>query len=31
VGDAIEHAIRGNAGLVAEAMMAAPGDTAEEE
>src|SRR6185503_106175 len=31
VGDAIEHAIRENAGLVAEAMMAAPGDIADEE
>jgi recombination protein RecA len=28
VGEAIEHAIRSNAGLVAEAMMAAPGDAA---
>src|SRR6201987_1308881 len=31
VGAAIEHAIRANAGLVAEAMMAAPGDAAAEE
>jgi recombination protein RecA len=31
VGEAIEHAIRANAGLVAEAMMAAPGDAAAEE
>src|SRR5229473_991678 len=31
VGEAIEHAIRANAGLVAEAMMAAPGDAANEE
>jgi recombination protein RecA len=31
VGEAIEHAIRANAGLVAEAMMATPGDAAEEE
>jgi recombination protein RecA len=31
VGEAIEHAIRANAGLVAEAMMAAPGDAASEE
>jgi len=31
VGDAIEHAIRANAGLVAEAMMAAPTDAAAEE
>ena len=28
VGEAIERAIRANAGLVAEAMMAAPGDAA---
>src|SRR5947209_17513498 len=26
VGEAVEHAIRANAGLVAEAMMAAPGE-----
>src|SRR5271156_6491812 len=31
VGEAIEHAIRANAGLVAEAMMAAPGDAAAEQ
>src|SRR3954447_1739638 len=31
VGDLIERAIRGNAGLVADAMMAAPGDMAAEE
>jgi recombination protein RecA len=31
VGEAIEHAIRANAGLVAEAMMATPGDAAAEE
>jgi recombination protein RecA len=31
IGDVIERAIRGNAGLVAEAMMAAPGEIAEEE
>src|SRR6516225_9644520 len=31
VGEAIEHAIRANAGLVAEAMMAAPGDATAEE
>jgi recombination protein RecA len=31
VGDAIEHAIRANAGLVAEAMMAAPSDAAADE
>jgi recombination protein RecA len=31
IGEAIEHAIRANAGLVAEAMMAAPGETAAEE
>ncbi|MGH7116868.1 MAG: recombinase RecA, partial [Stellaceae bacterium] len=31
VGEAIERAIRANAGLVAEAMMAAPGETAAEE
>src|ERR1700751_3377312 len=31
VSEAIEHAIRANAGLVAEAMMAAPGDAAAEE
>jgi len=31
IGDAIEHAIRANAGLVAEAMMAAPTDAAAEE
>jgi len=31
VADQIEHAIRGNAGLVADAMMAAPGDLAAEE
>jgi recombination protein RecA len=31
VGEAIEHAIRANAGFVAEAMMAAPGDAAVEE
>jgi recombination protein RecA len=31
VGEAIEHAIRANAGLVAEAMMAAPGDAPAEE
>jgi recombination protein RecA len=31
VGEAIELAIRANAGLVAEAMMAAPGDVAAEE
>ncbi len=31
VSEAIERAIRANAGLVAEAMMAAPGDTAVEE
>jgi recombination protein RecA len=31
VGEAIERAIRANAGLVAEAMMAAPGETATEE
>jgi recombination protein RecA len=30
VGEAIERAIRANAGLVAEAMMAAPGEAAEE-
>src|ERR1700692_853790 len=30
-GELIERAIRGNAGLVAEAMMAAPGDIAAEE
>src|ERR1700719_848209 len=31
IGEAIEHAIRGNAGRVAEAMMAAPGEAAAEE
>jgi len=31
IGEAIEHAIRGNAGLVAEAMMSAPGEAAAEE
>src|SRR5712664_3109634 len=31
VSETIEHAIRANAGLVAEAMMAAPGDAATEE
>jgi len=31
IGEAVEHAIRANAGLVAEAMMAAPGDAAAEE
>src|ERR1700747_3420845 len=31
VGEAIEHAIRANAGLVAEAMMAAPGEGVAEE
>src|SRR6266446_7201413 len=31
IGDLIEHAIRANAGLVAEAMMAAPGEAALEE
>src|SRR5690349_15042808 len=31
IADAIERAIRGNAGLVAEAMMAASGDAASEE
>jgi recombination protein RecA len=31
VSEAIEHSIRANAGLVAEAMMAAPGDAASEE
>jgi recombination protein RecA len=31
VGEAIEHAIRANAGLVAEAMMASPGDATAEE
>src|SRR5437016_4292818 len=31
IADLIEHAIRANAGLVAEAMMAAPGDAAAEE
>jgi recombination protein RecA len=31
VGEAIEHAIRANAGLVAEAMMAAPGEAAADE
>ena len=31
VGEAIERAIRANAGLVAEAMMAAPGEVAAEE
>ncbi len=31
IGEAIERAIRGNAGLVADAMMAAPGDLAAEE
>src|SRR6266446_9821835 len=31
VGEAIEHAIRANAGLVAEAMMAAPGEVAADE
>ena len=31
IGELIERAIRGNAGLVADAMMAAPGDIAEEE
>src|SRR5271168_2383430 len=31
VGEAIERAIRANAGLVAEAMMAAPGDAAAED
>ena len=31
IGELIERAIRGNAGLVAEAMMAAPGEIAEEE
>ena len=31
VGEAIEHAIRANAGFVAEAMMAASGDAASEE
>ena len=30
-GDLIERAIRGNAGLVADAMMASPGDIAAEE
>jgi recombination protein RecA len=31
IGELIERAIRGNAGLVADAMMAAPGDLAAEE
>src|SRR6187551_1279633 len=31
IGETIEHAIRANAGLVAEAMMAAPGDASAEE
>ena len=31
VGEAIERAIRANAGLVAEAMMAAPGEAVAEE
>ncbi len=31
IGEVIEHAIRANAGLVADAMMAAPGDVAAEE
>jgi recombination protein RecA len=31
IGEAIEHAIRANAGLVAEAMMAAPGEAPAEE
>jgi hypothetical protein len=31
VSEAVEHAIRANAGLVAEAMMAASGDAASEE
>src|SRR5712692_5380687 len=31
IGELIERAIRGNAGLVADAMMAAPGDVAAEE
>jgi recombination protein RecA len=31
VGELIEQAIRGNAGHVADAMMAAPGDNAAEE
>ena len=31
VGEAVEHAIRANAGLVAEAMIAASGDAASEE
>ena len=31
IGELIERAIRGNAGLVADAMMAAPGDIAAEE
>jgi recombination protein RecA len=31
VGEAIERAIRANAGLVAEAMMGAPGEMAAEE
>ena len=31
IGEAIEHAIRANAGLVAEAMMAAPGEAIAEE
>jgi hypothetical protein len=31
VGEVIERAIRENAGLVADAMMAAPGDVAAED
>ena len=31
VGDQIEHAIRANAGLVADAMMASPGEMAADE
>jgi recombination protein RecA len=31
IGEAIEHSIRANAGLVAEAMMAAPGEAANDE
>jgi len=31
IGEAIEHAIRANAGLVADAMMAAPGEAAADE
>ena len=30
IGETIEHAIRANAGLVAQAMMAAPGEAVEE-